>query len=94
MKYTESSLTVTKKGVGFDAFKKVFGPDDRGYGYIRLCGGEDSVKSKRPKFVFVTWCGDNVKAMQKVFIFLETKTLLNKYKSKMNYNSMQSLMIH
>ena len=79
MKYTESSLTVTKKGVGFDAFKKVFGPDDRGYGYIRLSGGEDSVSSKRPKFVFVTWCGDNVKAMQKVFIFLELKTLLNKY---------------
>ena len=79
MKYSESSLTVSKKGIGFDAFKKVFGPDDRGYGYIRLCGGEDSVSSKRPKFVFVTWCGDNVKAMQKVFICLELKTLLYKY---------------
>ena len=91
MKYSESSLTVTKKGVGFDAFKKVFGPDDRGYGYIRLCGGEDSVSSKRPKFVFVTWCGDNVKAMQKVFRCLELKTLLYKYlyKNKMNYSSMQ-----
>ena len=69
MKYSESTLTVSKKGAGFDAFKKTFGPDDRGYGYIRLCGGEDSV-SRRPKFCFVTWCGDNVKAMQKVFIQL------------------------
>ena len=78
MKYEEKTLTVTKKGKGFDDFKKNFGPEDRGYGYIRLCGGEDSV-SKRPKFVFVTWCGDKVAAMAKVWTNKTTRIF---YRSK------------
>ena len=66
MKYADNLLTVTKKGKGFDEFKKNYGPEDRGYGYIRLSGGEDGVCLKRPKFVFVTWCGESVAAMQRV----------------------------
>ena len=46
MKYEENALKVTKKGTGFDPFKKCFGPADRGYGYIRIIGGVEV--SKRP----------------------------------------------
>ena len=52
--------------MGFEAFRSCFGVGDRGYGYIRIIGGDEV--SKRPKFVFVTWCGESVPAMQKVFI--------------------------
>ena len=75
MKYNDSNLTVSKKGVGFEAFKKCFGPDDRGYGYIRIIGGDEV--SKRTKFVFVTWCGESVPAMKKVIINIEYKILKN-----------------
>ena len=66
MKYADNLLTVTKKGKGFDEFKKNYGPEDRGYGYVRISGGEDGVCLNRPKFVFVTWCGEGVAAMQRV----------------------------
>ena len=55
---------MSKKGIGFENFRKCFGEGDRGYGYIRIIGGDEV--SKRPKFVFVTWCGESVPAMQKV----------------------------
>ena len=64
MKYTDNNLTVAGKGKGFESFRKSFGNDDRGYGYIRIMGGDEL--SKRPKFIFVTWCGESVPAMQKV----------------------------
>ena len=68
IKYEENAskneLNVSKKGKGFDNFKSCFGEKDRGYGYIRILGGDEV--SKRPKFIFVTYCGDSVPAMQKV----------------------------
>ena len=79
MKYEDNALKVTKKGIGFDAFKKLFGPADRGYGYIRIIGGDEV--SKRPKFIFVTWCGETVPAMQKVHINVHLLAIYNKYKN-------------
>ena len=67
MTYFENTLTVTKTGKGFDDFKKNFGEGDRGYGYIRFPGEEGGV-SMRPKFAFVTWCGEKVSVMAKVYI--------------------------
>ena len=60
----QNELKVSKKGKGFDDFKLCFGEKDRGYGYIRIIGGDEV--SKRPKFIFITWCGESVPAMQKV----------------------------
>ena len=64
MKYNENSLGVTKKGKEFSNFRSCFTDSDRGYGYIRIIGGDET--SKRPKFVFITWCGPSVPPMQKV----------------------------
>jgi len=58
-----SKLGVTAKGDEFDNFKSHFGPDDRGFGYIKVMTGDEM--SKRSKFVFCTWVGSNVSVMKK-----------------------------
>jgi hypothetical protein len=37
--FTDNTLGVTAKGVDFDEFKSKFGPDDRGFGYIKIMVG-------------------------------------------------------
>lgn len=56
-------LGVTAKGDDFENFKTHFGPDDRGFGYIKIMTGDEM--SKRSKFVFCTWVGPNVSVMKK-----------------------------
>merc|ERR1712025_1461800 len=58
-----SKLGVTAKGDEFDNFKSHFGPDDRGFGYLKVMTGDEM--SKRSKFVFCTWVGSNVSVMKK-----------------------------
>merc|ERR1711892_747504 len=58
-----SKLGVTAKGDNFDSFKSNFGPDDRGFGYVKVMTGDEM--SKRSKFVFCTWVGSNVSVMKK-----------------------------
>jgi len=58
-----NKLGVTGKGDDFAAFKSHFGPDDRGFGYIKIMTGDEM--SKRSKFVFCTWVGPNVSVMKK-----------------------------
>jgi len=58
-----NKLGVTGKGDDFAAFKSQFGPDDRGFGYIKIMTGDEL--SKRSKFVFCTWVGPNVSVMKK-----------------------------
>jgi len=56
-------LGVTAKGDDFEYFKSHFGPDDRGFGYIKIMTGDEM--SKRSRFVFCTWVGPNVSVMKK-----------------------------
>merc|ERR1719158_2267965 len=58
-----NKLGVTAIGADFAAFKSHFGPDDRGFGYIKVKTGDEM--SKRSKFVFCTWVGPNVSVMKK-----------------------------
>lgn len=58
-----NKLEVTAKGSQFNEFKSQFGPDDRGFGYIKIMTGDEM--SKRSKFVMVTWVGSNVSVMKK-----------------------------
>merc|ERR1711962_48851 len=58
-----NKLGVTATGNDFSAFKSHFGPDDRGFGYIKVKTGDEM--SKRSKFVFCTWVGPNVSVMKK-----------------------------
>jgi len=61
--FTDNKLGVTATGEDFDSFKTHFGPDDRGFGYIKIMTGDEM--SKRSKFVFCTWVGPNVSVMKK-----------------------------
>jgi len=61
--FTDNKLGVTATGDDFDSFKSHFGPDDRGFGYIKIMTGDEM--SKRSKFVFCTWVGPNVSVMKK-----------------------------
>jgi len=56
-------LGLTAKGEDFDNFRTHFGPDNRGFGYIKVMTGDEM--SKRSKFVFCTWVGPNVSVMKK-----------------------------
>jgi len=61
--FSDNKLGVTATGDDFEAFKSHFGPDDRGFGYIKIMTGDEM--SKRSKFVFCTWVGPNVSVMKK-----------------------------
>merc|ERR1712168_901988 len=61
--FTDNKLGVTATGEDFESFKTHFGPDDRGFGYIKIMTGDEM--SKRSKFVFLTWVGPNVSVMKK-----------------------------
>eukprot|EP00092_Neocalanus_flemingeri_P096868 GFUD01123343.1.p1 GENE.GFUD01123343.1~~GFUD01123343.1.p1 ORF type:complete len:238 (+),score=62.34 GFUD01123343.1:103-816(+) len=61
--FTDNKLGVTATGDDFDSFKSHFGPDDRGFGYIKIMTGDEM--SKRSKFVLSTWVGPNVSVMKK-----------------------------
>jgi len=61
--FKDNKLGVTAKGSQFSEFKTQFGPDDRGFGYMKVMTGDEM--SKRSKFVFCTWVGPNVSVMKK-----------------------------
>jgi len=61
--FKDNKLGVTAKGSQFNEFKTQFGPDDRGFGYMKVMTGDEM--SKRSKFVFCTWVGPNVSVMKK-----------------------------
>lgn len=58
-----NNLGVSGKGQDFATFKSFFNPDNRGFGYIKVQTGDEM--SKRSKFVFLTWVGNNVSVMKK-----------------------------
>jgi len=59
----QNQLVVSGTGEEFSQFKSQFGPDDRGFGYIKIQTGDEM--SKRSRFVLVTWVGGNVSVMKK-----------------------------
>ncbi|XP_041455207.1 coactosin-like protein [Lytechinus variegatus] len=63
LKYEEKQIVLCGTGIGYDEFLEQLGDDDRAYGYIRVETGDEM--SKRAKFVFVTWIGPNVGALNR-----------------------------
>jgi len=63
-KFDEANrLIVHGTGEDFPAFRAAFGPDDRGFGYVKIQTGDEM--SKRSRFVLVTWVGSNTSVMKK-----------------------------
>ncbi|XP_028513209.1 coactosin-like protein [Exaiptasia diaphana] len=52
-----------KSGVDYCDFLGAFADDQRLYGFARIETGDEM--SKRAKFVFITWIGDNVSPLKK-----------------------------
>mmetsp|Transcript_20113 Transcript_20113/g.36393 ORF Transcript_20113/g.36393 Transcript_20113/m.36393 type:complete len:142 (+) Transcript_20113:59-484(+) len=65
LKYTDNNnIGVGGSGTGGVAeLAKNFSDDECGFGYIRVITGD--AESKRAKFVFIGWTGDNAKIMRK-----------------------------
>jgi len=59
----QNQLVVSGTGEEFAEFKSQFGPDDRGFGYIKIQTGDEM--SKRSRFLLITWVGANVSVMKK-----------------------------
>ena len=54
--------------------------DQAAYGYIRMTVGNDDL-SKRSKFVFVTWCGKQVKVMRRAKLSVHISAVKSVLKS-------------
>lgn len=59
----QNELVVSGTGEEFSGFKSHFGPEERGFGYIKIQTGDEM--SKRSRFVLVTWVGHGVSVMKK-----------------------------
>jgi len=66
LSYADNSIVLAGTGTDFDEFKSKFNDDDRLFGFLRMTTGEEqSFKSKRAKFVLITWIGSNVGALKR-----------------------------
>jgi hypothetical protein len=75
--YDENN-TIVLSGTGddFDEFRGRFNDDERLFGFLRVTTGEEpNFKSKRAKFVLITWIGANVSALKRAKVSTD-KTLV------------------
>lgn len=57
------TIKLGQKGAGYENFENLFKDDERAYGYVRFTMGDEL--SKRTKFVFINWCGKDVKPIRR-----------------------------
>ena len=55
-------------------------PDQASYAYIRMTVGNDEY-SKRSKFVFISWCGPDVKVMRRAILSVHAAAVKSVIKS-------------
>eukprot|EP01119_Soliformovum_irregulare_P015231 TRINITY_DN4261_c0_g2_i1.p1 TRINITY_DN4261_c0_g2~~TRINITY_DN4261_c0_g2_i1.p1 ORF type:complete len:147 (-),score=39.13 TRINITY_DN4261_c0_g2_i1:142-582(-) len=59
-----NKLVFVEKGAGGIAeLKEKFNPDQAQYAFVRIISGD--TESRRAKFVFISWCGENVSALKR-----------------------------
>ncbi|ESO82810.1 hypothetical protein LOTGIDRAFT_203293 [Lottia gigantea] len=63
LKYDGNTIVLEDTGTDFGDFKSRFTDDERKYGYLRVVTGDEL--SKRSKFVFIAWCGNDISAIKK-----------------------------
>lgn len=64
-----------------------------GYAYIRMTVGNDEY-SKRAKFVFISWCGPNVKVMRRAKVSIHAtavKTVIKNFAVEMAASTTKDL---
>jgi len=66
LSYDENTIVLAGTGSDFEEFKSRFNDDERLFGFLRMTTGEEpNFKSKRAKFVLITWIGANVSALKR-----------------------------
>jgi hypothetical protein len=66
LRYEENTIVLGETGSDFEDFKSKFNDDERLFGFVRMTTGEEpSFKSKRAKFVLITWIGANVGSLKR-----------------------------
>jgi len=64
--YDGDAIVLLESGADFDDFISKFNDDERLFGFLRMTTGEEpNFKSKRAKFVLITWIGCNVPALKR-----------------------------
>lgn len=62
-KFDGAQIIVHGRGQCFEQFREQFGDSERAFGYIRIQMGDEM--SKRKKFIFLTWIGQEVGVIQR-----------------------------
>lgn len=62
-KFDGPRIICTERGQCFEDFRQQFGDNERAFGYIRIQMGDEM--SKRKKFIFLTWIGQDVGVIQR-----------------------------
>lgn len=62
-KFDGPQIIVHERGQCFEEFRQQFGDSERAFGYIRIQMGDEM--SKRKKFIFLTWIGQEVGVIQR-----------------------------
>ncbi|XP_064537101.1 coactosin-like protein [Drosophila montana] len=62
-KFDGAQIIVHARGQCFEQFREQFGDSERAFGYIRIQMGDEM--SKRKKFIFLTWIGQEVGVIQR-----------------------------
>ncbi|TMW44049.1 hypothetical protein DOY81_010871, partial [Sarcophaga bullata] len=62
-KFDGAQIICSARGQCFEEFREQFGDNERAFGYIRIQMGDEM--SKRKKFIFLTWIGQDVGVIQR-----------------------------
>lgn len=62
-KFDGAQILCSARGQCFEEFRQQFGDNERAFGYIRIQMGDEM--SKRKKFIFLTWIGQDVGVIQR-----------------------------
>merc|ERR1711991_326966 len=93
--YTDDGKSLEIRGSGsggLDEMKEHFVEDQCMYGYLRVTSGDE--ESVRQKFVLVSWCGPNVKALKKARMSVHKasfKQVFREYSVEIHYTDLDDI---
>ncbi|CAG5123269.1 unnamed protein product [Candidula unifasciata] len=79
LKFSGTTIELDATGADYEEFLSQFTHDERKFGYVRVLMGDEM--SKRSKFVFITWVGRDVSAMQKAKLSVDKSVVKNVIKN-------------
>lgn len=91
--YNGNEISTGKTGTGgLNELAEEFKDNEKSYAYLRVVAGDE--ESKRAKFVFISWCGPEVKALAKAKQSVEkasVKDILRSYAVEIHYTDKEEV---